>query len=306
MIAHLRGRQEVLRALGWKGRRAEWIALAALGSSYFVPAQLARFLGVQERQAKHIIRMMSKREIVNERPIQGHKVHTIRDLEIYRALGEPNLRPRFPASEDVIMRCLLSLDYMVEQQELAWLPTESDKVGAFEAMGIGSEVLPKRFYNRFGSGLWRLFPDKRPIALEDGRALFVFTDPGYTRSAPLRRWGAAHRGLWDGLRERGWAVHVVAVVRTVRVLQRALRVVGRWARPAAVPARAVGAARAERERIERAVLEGDERALAPYGDLQAGLKRMVELEDFESNHRPWPRIDTLEVWRSGRLAGGWS
>ena len=204
------------------------------------------------------------------------------------------------------MRRLLSLDYMVEQQDLAWLPTESDKVGAFEAMGIGFEVLPKRFYNRFGSGLWRLFPDKRPIALEDGRALFVFTDPGFIRGAALRRWGAAHRGLWSGLRERGWAVHIVAVVRTVRALQRARRVLGQWARPAPVPARAVGAARAERERIERAVLEGDECALAPYGDLQAGLERMVELEDFERTHRPWPRIDTFEVWRSSRLSGGWS
>lgn len=306
MIAHLRGRQELLRALGWRGRRAEWIALAALGSSYFVRAQLARFLGVGKGHAQSIIRMMSKREIVDERSIQGHRVHMIRDREIYRALGEPNLRPRSPASEDVTMSRLLSLDYIVEREGLAWLPTESDKVGAFEAMGIGSEVLPKRFYNRFGSGLWCLFPDKRPVALEQGRALFVFTDPGYARSAPLRRWGAAHRGLWDGVRERGRTVHLVAVVRSVRALQRARRVFGRWARPAAVPARVVRAARAERERIERAVLEGDERALAPYGDLQAGLERIVELEDFERNHRPWPRIDTLEVWRSSRLAGGWS
>ena len=95
MIAHLRGRQEVLGALGWKGRRAEWIALAALGSSYFVPAQLARFLGVQERQAQRIIRMMSKRKIVDERRIQGHNVHAIRDREIYRALGEPVPVPVF-------------------------------------------------------------------------------------------------------------------------------------------------------------------------------------------------------------------
>ena len=306
MIAHLRGHEERLGALGWRGRRAEWIALAALGSSYFIRDQLARFLGVRARYAQRIIRMMSKRKIVDEWTIQGHRVHVVRDRGIYRALGEPNLWPRSPASEDVIMRRLLSLDYIVEHQELAWLPTESDKVRAFEAMGIGSEVLPKRFYNRFGFGLWRLFPDKRPIALEDGRALFVFTDPGFTRGAPLGRWGAAHRGLWNGLRERGWAVHVVAVVRTVRALQRARRVFGRWTRPAPVPARAVGAARAERERIERAVLEGDERALAPYGDLQAGLDRIVELEDFERNHRPWPRIDTFDVWRSSRLAGGWS
>ena len=306
MIAHLRGRRELLGALGWKGRRAEWIALAALGSSYFVRAQLARFLGVGKGQAQRLIRMMSKRKILSEHSLQEHRVHMIRHRALYRALGEPNLRPRSPASEDVIMNRLLSLDYIVEREGLAWLPTESDKVGAFEAMGIGSEALPKRFYNRFGSGLWRLFPDRRPVALEDGRALFVFTDPGYTRSAPLRRWGAANHGLWDGLRERGCAVHLVAVVRSVRALQRARRVFGRWTRPAAVPGRVVRAARAERERIERAVLEGDERALAPYGDLQAGLRRIVELEDLERNHRPWPRIDTLEVWRSSRLAGGWS
>ena len=40
------------------------------------------------------------------------------------------------------MRRLLSLDYVLEHPGLPWLPTESEKVGAFEALGIERRIAP--------------------------------------------------------------------------------------------------------------------------------------------------------------------
>ena len=44
------------------------------------------------------------------------------------------------------MRRLLSLDYVIEHSALPWLPTEPEKVAAFEALGIERELLPSRLY----------------------------------------------------------------------------------------------------------------------------------------------------------------
>ena len=64
----------------------------------------------------------------------------------------------------------------------------------------------------------------------------------------------------------------------------------------------------EREiaRIERAILEGDDHTLDEYGDLQAGLERIVELKERQRTLRSRATIDCFATWRSTRLPGGWS
>ena len=44
------------------------------------------------------------------------------------------------------MRRLLSLDYVLEHLHLPWLPTEPEKVAAFEALAIERQLLPQRVY----------------------------------------------------------------------------------------------------------------------------------------------------------------
>ena len=150
------------------------------------------------------------------------------------------------------------------------------------------------------------FPDALPIAVDGGRARFAFADPGYTVGVAFRRWAKAHRPLWEMLRARGYAIEVVAVVRTVRELQRARRQLECWARPVAPGSEKGGAVRRELEQVERAILEGDGDALAPYGDLQGGLRRIAELRKLELSRRPRPTVDASDTWRSMRLPGGWS
>ncbi len=66
------------------------------------------------------------------------------------------------------------------------------------------------------------------------------------------------------------------------------------------------AVRREIARIERAILEGDDRALKKYGDLQAGLERIVELKEFQRISSMRATIDCFATWHSIRLPRGWS
>ena len=63
---------------------------------------------------------------------------------IYQALGIPDVRHRRSkaATTIVLMRRLLSLDYIIARPTFGWLPTEGDKVQRFEALGLGPPHVP--------------------------------------------------------------------------------------------------------------------------------------------------------------------
>ena len=77
---------------------------------------------------------------------------------LYRALGTEDIRHRRTASADVLMRRLLSLDYVLEHSGLPWLPTEPEKVAAFEALGIERRVPALAPLPRSRRGHPALFP----------------------------------------------------------------------------------------------------------------------------------------------------
>ena len=68
------------------------------------------------------------------------------------------------------MRRLLSLDYVIEHSDLPWLPTEHEKIAAFEALGIERGLLPVRVYRGAARSTRRYFPVKLPVALVGRRA----------------------------------------------------------------------------------------------------------------------------------------
>ena len=102
----------------------------------------------------------------------------------------------------------------------------------------------------------------------------------------------------------------MAVVRTVRELQRAGTILENWVHghtsDCSGPSESREGPRREIARIERAILEGDDRAIDEYGDLQAGLERIVELKELRRTLRSRAAIDCFATWRSTRLPGGWS
>ena len=307
MIVHLQGRAEVLRVLGWKGRHAEWIALAGLTGGYFTRAQLSAYVGVGPVQARHIVNRMVKQEIAVERMLDGRKVCRIAGRRIYRALGVPKLCTLSSASVELVVRRILSLDYVLDHPALPWLPTPAEQVAAFEALGIARELLPgRRVRGRTQAGRLH-FQHRLPIALFRDRALFVYVDPGHAHARPMQAWGKANRRLWVALGRLHRTIEVVAVVRTVRELRRARAILTQWSRPDPGPSNAEHrAVLAEIQWIERAIIKGDADAIQEYGSVQSTLKRLTKLRNFEPEARPRPSIDAFDTWRSTRLRGGWS
>ena len=306
MIAHLRGREAALEPFGWTGRQAEWIALACLHSGVFIRAQWSRFLDAHPEQVRRGVHSLIAQGAATEETVPGIKgigrVCRIFSRQLYRALGAEDIRHRRAASEAVLMRRLLSLDYVLEHPGLPWLPTESEKVGAFEELGIERRVFPSRLYRGAAGDTRRYFPLKLPVALEAERALFVYVEPGHDTATALRSWGEAHCGLWKALSERGRAIEVVAVVRTLEEFARARSILGGWAE-ASGPAEPDAGIREEIDRIERAILQGAIQILDEFGGLQAALKRSVVLTKQERRQRGRGPIHTGRTWQTVRLSG---
>ena len=206
MIVHLRGRENALELFGWTGRRAEWIALACLHGGVFTRAQWTRFLGCHTEKVRRAVHALIAQGVATEENVSGitgiGRVCRVYGRDIYRALDAEDIRRRRITSTEVLVRRLVSLDYVLSYPRLPWLPTEPEKVRAFEALGIERGLLPVKAYRGAAGTTRRHFPVKLPVALDAGRAVFVYVDPGHDTSTALRSWGGAHRGLWKTLRER--------------------------------------------------------------------------------------------------------
>ena len=267
------------------------------------PLQLLLYLQMNRWQALRFVQSLVAKGLAAEDSLQDRKVSRIFSSRIFRALGTEDTRRRRMASAEILLRCLLVLDYVLEHPGLPWLPTEPEKVRAFEALGIERRRLPLPVYRGAVGETRRHFRLKLPIALETDRTVFVYVDPGYETATALRSWGAAHRGLWRALRERDRRVEVVVVAREHRCLQSAYTVLGHWAdnfEPAAREDEAL--AGEEFARIEQAILTGNVRVLEEYRGVHAALNRTVELEQLARKRSHKTMIEGFATWRSTRTA----
>ena len=118
MIEHLRGRERKLEPLGWRGQEAEWIALVCLHSGVFTRAQFCHYFDTYRKHAYRFVKLLVERKAAVEsaRPILNGAGKTCRlsSKAIYRALGVEDIRHRREASKPVVMRRLLSLDFVLE------------------------------------------------------------------------------------------------------------------------------------------------------------------------------------------------
>ena len=309
--ASRRDGRAALEPFGWTGRQAEWIALVCLHSGVFTRAQLSAYLRIDRWQALRFVRAMSERRLAADETLEGRKVCRICGREIYRALGAEDLRHRRTASDEVLLRRLLSLDYVLEHTGLSWLPDRA---------GEGRRV----------RGARHRAPDPALAALPGSRrqhpALFPAQAAGRAgrraRRVRLRRsrtryhdgatlvGRSAHRGLWKALGERvpirrgrGRRPHregAAAGPDDPRELDQHIYSIR--------PLRRSGTRQCgpPRDRPNRAghPQAKDDRVLKEYGDLQACLKRIVELNDLHRSSTPGTMIHGFATWRSRRLPGG--
>lgn len=286
MIAHLKGREKAIEELGFKPAEAEWIALVALHSGIFLRSQYGRWIGgkgsAPRVRATRLVASMQERGFASASDLPGVGVAChIKSRVVYRALGAEHIRHRKDAAADTLLRRLLSLDCVLGDPGSPWLPTEPEKVEAFEALGIERRVFPKRIYgSRAGGRTMRPFGWKMPVAFGEGAARFVYVDVGGETHGELLSWGAEHAPLWSALAARSVRVEAVAVALESERVMAVERILTKWKeRGIKGSAPNMGGAEIDELKVaERALGTLDETAMARWGGLQGTIDRVAELQ----------------------------
>ena len=296
---HLQGRERLLEPLGFTPQQAEWITLVCLHSGLFTRDQVEAFLGSSRTTSWRFTQNLldarvSSRPIVGEQITDGRLVYRIFGKAIYRELGITNIRHRRESSIEVTRRRLLSLDFALDHPDLPWLATEQEKVACFEQLGIDPELLPKRIYYGRANGQVRYFHIKMPVAVEQDRALFTYIDPGMGTDTELQSWGAAHRRLWEKLRQSGRKVEVVAVAWEQHLLDRAGRVLTSWR------GRAVTDAEQEAIMLRQAIADTDWETLDRHGGWDAVVTKVIQSEQESVSSDDRGMINDFRLWGSSR------
>ena len=307
MIEHLRGRDRKLEALGWTGQDAEWIALVCLHSGVFTRAQFCHYFDADRKRALRFVKsLMDRRAAVEaEWPLVngGGKTCRISSNMIYRALGVENIRHRRKASNPVVMRRLLSLDFVLEHPGMNWLPAEAEKVEFFEKLGLPLHLIPRRIYYGVVGNQKRYFALKLPLAVDPEIVTFVYIDPGHQTDRELYSWGAAHGPLWEALRKKGKQVRVLGIAVKNTTVDRTARVLEAWA--AADPGTSDEGLTVKQEikAIDDAMTHKDREFLAQYGGFGGAMKRSVALQSRpEVKLTEGVSIDDYSTWRAVRFA----
>ena len=315
MIEHLHDREKALEPFGLKGREAEWVALVCLHSGLFTRAQFCFYFdGAFRNRAERFVRALVDRRLAveDDRAIfpGGARACRISNKEIYRKLGIENVRHRREADDSVMLRRLLSLDYVLEYPEFSWLPTEQEKVQFFELLGIDRKLLPHRVYQGAVGKQTRYFALKLPIAVDAKTATFAYVDPGKDSDTELRSWGSAHQWLWRALREKGLGIQVVVIGADHTVTRRSKAALQSWSNGAGKRDEQIAegatrndpAVKAEMQQIEDVMRRGDRAGLSKYGGFQGATLRLIELRKLpQSKGASGASIDGYETWVSRRL-----
>ena len=307
MIEHLKGRERALASLGWTGREAEWIALVCLHSGVFTRAQFCHYFEARRNAALRIVRtLVERRAAVESDHVTfngGGRTCRISGKAIYRALGVENIRHRRKANRSVVMRRLLSLDFVLEHPGLNWLPTEGEKVEFIEGLGVHSNLIPRRIYYGAVGAQKRYFALKLPVAGGARTVTFAYVDPGHSTAVELNSWGAAHGPLWDAIRAKGRRVEVIAIGAELDTVLRADRVLQLWA--AAEPGKVVEGLTVKQEirAISDAIDNRDMEFLAQYGGMGEAGKRYMALRKLpEAELAEGVSIDDYSTYRASRFA----
>jgi hypothetical protein len=282
-----------------------------LHSGVFTRAQFCHYFDTDRKRALRFVRaLVERRQAVESENLVfsgGAKPCRISSKPIYRALGAEHIRHRRKAHRDVMMRRLLSLDFVLEHPGMPWLPTEPEKVEFFEEIGLPLRLIPRRIYYGVVGNQKRYFALKLPLAVDPEIVTFAYIDPGHQTDRELHSWGAAHGPLWDALRKKGRQVRVIGIAVENATVDRAARVLEKWAatEPGTTDEQTP---MQELKAISEAMVQGDSDFLAPYGGHAQAMKRAHELfhtpepEPEANEAKAGVSIDDFLTWRAVRFA----
>ena len=278
-----------------------------LHSGVFTRAQFCHYFDTHRKRAERFVKLLLDRRaaVESEWPLVngGGKTCRISSKPIYRALEVEDIRHRRQASNPVVMRRLLSLDFVLEHPGMNWLPAEQEKVEYFEKLGLPLRLIPRRIYYGTVGNQKRYFALKLPLAVDPETVTFAYIDPGHQTDRELYSWGAAHGPLWEALRKKGKQVRVLGIAVENVTLDRTARVLERWAAAEPGTSNEGLTAKQEIKAIDDAMTREDREFLARYGGFGGAMKRSAALQSRpEANLTEGVSIDDYSTWRAVRFA----
>jgi len=202
---------ERIKELGYTEAEARFIYIVAIHSGYFTLRQFLNFA-----QAKR-----GKRSTAFAQKLLKHGHATMRDYmgagsvlhlfsrTIYGQIEKDNLRNRRQHSFDFIRTRLVLLDFILNNQDLAYFETEQDKVSFFcEKLEVSKDILPAKVYEGASGSrpTIRYFVDKFPLFLAPplpGAPPVVtlsFVDSGFETPSSFTGHVNAYQGLFRQLK----------------------------------------------------------------------------------------------------------
>ena len=184
-------RAACLEPLGFTERQSRFLTTVMAHSGVFLERQYCRFAGIAHGQKSHdfIDRLVQRgfaRVEATRHLYQGRFYH-LYHKRLYSLIGQTDNRNRKRAHRSRMIERLMLLDIVLDDRDILWLGTESDKARYFHERLAQYRMTPRELPRlTFGSGpnqILRLFADKLPIGVDPLSDRYVFTYL-VTRSSP--------------------------------------------------------------------------------------------------------------------------
>ena len=161
---------ERIKELGYTEAEARFIYIVAIHSGYFTLRQFLSFTQAKRgKRSNAFAQKLLKHGHATMRDFMGAgSVFHLFSRTIYGQIEKDNLRNRRQHSFDFIRTRLVLLDFILNNQDLAYFETEQDKVSFFcEQLEISKDLLPAKVYEGASGSrpTIRYFVDKFPLFL---------------------------------------------------------------------------------------------------------------------------------------------
>ena len=161
---------ERIKELGYTEAEARFIYIVAIHSGYFTLRQFLNFTQAKRgKRSNAFAQKLLKHGHATMRDYMGAgSVFHLFSRTIYGQIEKDNLRNRRQHSFDFIRTRLVLLDFILNNQDLAYFETEQDKVSFFcEKLEVSKDLLPAKVYEGASGSrpTIRYFVDKFPLFL---------------------------------------------------------------------------------------------------------------------------------------------
>src|SRR6516164_8625088 len=201
---------ERIQQLGYTESEARFLYIVAVFSGYFTMRQFRAFTGSRcgKRPACFALKLIEKGHARVCAQVRTAALFHLFSRTVYGQMDKDNLRNRKRHSLEFMKTRLVLLDFILANQEFAYLETEQDKANFFcNELGLSKDCLPAKVYEGTtpDQQTIRYFVDKFPLFLAPPFpgvppvVTFSYVDAGFERPPQFASHLAAYQSLFRQL-----------------------------------------------------------------------------------------------------------